>query len=119
MTWFGRYLPPFVTLLSSASAQLGQALDMLQKQSGLYEEPLTAMLDEGAVGGVDLNALTYQENVLDTPTIITRAALYIFLNAMVRVPGLGLLLKLTYISLLDDQYMTTLLFSIISMHAIV
>ncbi|MCJ1475228.1 mediator complex subunit [Lambiella insularis] len=80
--WFGRRLPPFVTLLSASNAQLGQALDMLQKQSGLHEEALTAILDDGVVNGLDLNALTYQENVLDTPTIITRAALFIFLNAM-------------------------------------
>ncbi|MCJ1392222.1 mediator complex subunit [Xylographa bjoerkii] len=81
-TWFGRYLPPFVVLISPSNAQLGQALDILQKQSGLHAESLDALLDTAVVNGVDLDSLTYQENVLDNPLIITRAALYIYLNAM-------------------------------------
>ncbi|MCJ1414605.1 mediator complex subunit [Xylographa parallela] len=81
-TWFGRYLPPFVVLISPSNAQLGQALDILQKQSGLHVESLDAMLGTAVVDGVDLDSLTYQENVLDNPVIITRAALYVYLNAM-------------------------------------
>ena len=41
------------------------------------------MLGTAVVDGVDLDSLTYQENVLDNPVIITRAALYVYLNAMV------------------------------------
>ncbi|MCJ1401714.1 mediator complex subunit [Xylographa trunciseda] len=80
--WFGRYLPPFVVLMSPSNAQLGQALDILQKQSGLHSESLDTLLGDAVVNGVDLNTMTYQENVLDNPVIITRAALYIYLNAM-------------------------------------
>ncbi|MCJ1383049.1 mediator complex subunit [Xylographa soralifera] len=81
-TWFGRYLPPFVVLISPSNAQLGHALDILQKQSGLHTESIDALLGNPVVDGVDLESLTYQENVLDNPLIITRAALYIYLNAM-------------------------------------
>ncbi|MCJ1283854.1 mediator complex subunit [Xylographa opegraphella] len=80
-TWFSRYLPPFTVLISPSNAQLGQALDILQKQSGLHDESVN-VLGNAVVEGVDLDSLAYQENVLDNPLIITRAALYIYINAM-------------------------------------
>ena len=94
-------------MISTINAELGQNLAILQKQSGLDWQSLGALMNDGVVNGVDLNALTYQENVLDTPLIITRAALYIYLNAMVcfsRFNGLELLIN---VSLVDGQYVMT------------
>ncbi|MCJ1244419.1 mediator complex subunit [Trapelia coarctata] len=81
-TCFGRALPPYIAMISRSNAELGQGLDILHKQSGLYNKSLAALVDDGVINGVDLNALTYQESILDTPLIVTRAALYIYLNAM-------------------------------------
>ena len=56
---------------------------LLQKQSALQQDSAAGMISNETANGVDLDALTYQENVLDTPSLITRSALYIYLNAMV------------------------------------
>jgi hypothetical protein len=56
---------------------------VLQKRTNLTRGSFTSLLDDGIINGIDLNALTYQENILDNPLIITRAALYVYLNAMV------------------------------------
>lgn len=39
--------------------------------------------------GVDLSAMAFQQSVMDTPTVHTRAGLYIYLNAMVNAVTLG------------------------------
>ena len=62
---------------------------LLQKQSGLHDGAANEVMANGVVNGVDLNTLTYQENVLDTPLVITRPALYVYLNAMVSSDGLN------------------------------
>ena len=108
---FGRWLPPFINLISSANSELGQTLMLLQKQSGLQDDPATAMISNDTTNAVDLDALTYQENVLDTPSLITRSALYIYLNAMV-----GFVIcpdrqqVLMGLSSLDDHYIMILLY---------
>lgn len=63
--------------------ELAQSLDLLQKQAGLYEDSNAAHLDEGMLDNASLNGLTYDESILESPPVHTRAALYILLNAMV------------------------------------
>jgi len=95
-------------MISRSNAELGQALDILHKQSGLYNKSLMALADDGVINGVDLNALTYQENILDSPLIVTRAALYIYLNAMVRRHKcITHRFLLTWCSLPGDRYVRT------------
>ena len=109
--FFGRWLPPFINLISSANAELGQTLMLLQKQSGLQDDPANAMISNETTDGVDLDTLTYQENVLDTPSLITRSALYIYLNAMVGFDiCLDRQLALKDLSSLDDRYVMILLY---------
>ena len=60
---------------------LCETLTLLQRQSGLHE---TQTLETGQDGiANDLDAITYQGHIIDTPLVPTRAALYIYLNAMV------------------------------------
>ena len=80
---------------------------MLQKQSGLHTGSITTLLGNAVVDGVDLESLTYQENVLDNPLIITRAALYIYLNAVVCYAHGKSTVSLIRNSLLEDHFMTT------------
>lgn len=70
--------------MSQINGQIASNLELLQKQSGLYEEEPTTLLNNGVVNGVDLNGLAYQQNVPDAPLIISKAGIYIYLNAMVR-----------------------------------
>ena len=87
---FGRYLPSLITLISQTNVELAQNLDLLQKQSGLYEDSTTGPSNTGLLDDAGLNALTYHESILDTPPITTRATMYIYLNAMVgRFSDLG------------------------------
>ena len=76
-------MPRFIAVISPTSSELAENLNLLQRQSGLHEDKVSKQLEDGIVD--DLNALTYQENILDTPLVITRASLYIYLNAMVSI----------------------------------
>ena len=74
------YLPPFIDALSRFNIELSQDLSILQKQSGICKD----WKPGGQFDDTELGAMTYQEHVQDTPHINTRAALFIYLNAMVK-----------------------------------
>lgn len=78
---FGRHLPVFVTLVAPTSADLAENLSLLQRQSSLFEAQLSEPIEDGIAN--DLNALSYQDSVLELSLVTTKAALYIYLNAMV------------------------------------
>ena len=77
---FGEHLPRFINLMSNVHAELASTLSSLQAQSGLLDLPAPEHIDEDLANNID--ALSYQESVIDTPLVPSRAALYIFLNAM-------------------------------------
>jgi hypothetical protein len=60
---------------------VAQSLALLQQQSGLYETPASSGPQDDMAES--LNAITFQQSVVDVPLVTTRAALYVFLNAMV------------------------------------
>ena len=60
---------------------------MLQRDSSLHEvHQASDQLGDGIVD--DLNALTYQDSVLDLPLVATKCALYVYINASVRISTL-------------------------------
>lgn len=77
-----RNLPNFIALLSHPNVELAHSLDLLYKQVGLQEG---ANLGGGLLDESDLKALTYNQGVLDLSVTKTRTALFIYLNAMVRM----------------------------------
>lgn len=79
---FSRCLSVLISHLSRTNIQLATALDYWQKQHDLRDEVVTGQNLE-LLDGVDLSAMAFQQSVMDTPTVHTRAGLYIYLNAMV------------------------------------
>ena len=79
--WFGDYLPQFIILITPTSPEIAESLNLLQRQHGLHADEEAEQLEDGLVN--DLKAISFQDNIIDTPLTITRAALYIYLNAMV------------------------------------
>lgn len=77
-----RCLPVLISHLSRTNIQLATTLDYWQKQYDLRDEVVTGQNLE-LLDGVDLSAMAFQQSVMDTPTVHTRAGLYIYLNAMV------------------------------------
>ena len=77
---FGAHLPPFIALMSAVHTELATTLGALQAQSGLLELQAPDHIDDSIAN--DLDAITYRDSVLDSPIVHTRAALYVFLNAM-------------------------------------
>ena len=83
---FGRDLAPLISNLSSSNIQLASALSYYQKQYGLQDgDVLDASLN--ILNGVDMAVLSFQDTVMDNEPIVTRAGLYVYLNAMVRLHG--------------------------------
>ena len=80
---FGQHLPSFINLVSQNNVELAQNLDLLYKQAGLHEDTPASQVENRMLDDNGLNAISYQESVLDSPPITTRAGLYIHLNAMV------------------------------------
>ncbi len=77
----GRCLSSLITQLSQTNLQLATTLDFWQKQYDLRADTPGQSLD--LIDGVDLGALSFQQNVIDNAPLNTRAGLYIYLNAMV------------------------------------
>ncbi|KAL9632483.1 MAG: hypothetical protein Q9204_003778 [Flavoplaca sp. TL-2023a] len=78
---FGRDLTPLISSLSSSNIQLASALSYYQKQYDLQDgDVLDGSLN--ILNGVDMAALSFQDTVMDNEPIITRAGLYLYLNAM-------------------------------------
>ena len=80
---FSRTLPSFINFISTGSSDVAQSLALLQQQSGLYESPEAEIPDDEIANS--LNSITFQQSLVDAPLVVTRAALYVFLNAMVRI----------------------------------
>lgn len=81
---FGRDLTPLISSLSSSNIQLASALSYYQKQYDLQDGDVV----DGSLNilnGVDMAALSFQDTVMDNEPVITRAGLYVYLNAMVRL----------------------------------
>lgn len=70
-------------MLSTVSPSLAGELESIQKQYDIFDGELTTALDETLMQGVDIAALQFQNNVLDSPAITSRAGLYIYLHALV------------------------------------
>ncbi|KAL8889778.1 MAG: hypothetical protein Q9192_005966 [Flavoplaca navasiana] len=84
---FGRDLAPLISSLSSSNIQLASALSYYQKQYDLQDgDVLDGSLN--ILNGVDMAALSFQDTVMDNEPIITRAGLYVYLNAMGDLPVL-------------------------------
>lgn len=86
---FSRCLSVLISHLSRTNIQLATTLDYLQKHYDLRHEVVTSQNLE-LLDGVDLSAMAFQQSVMDTPTVHTRAGLYIYLNAMVNAVTLDL-----------------------------
>lgn len=62
--------------------QVAPALDFWQKQYGLGNQPAAQSLEQ-PFEDVNLGSLAFQESVMDTPPVATRAGIYVYLNALV------------------------------------
>ena len=62
--------------------QVATDLDFWQKQYGLAEVDGTQPVDP-SFNTDNLGSLAFQESILDTPIVTTRAGIYIYLNALV------------------------------------
>lgn len=78
---FGGYLSTLIAQVSQTDMQLATELDFWQKQYDIRDDIPGQDLE--LLSGVDLGALSFQESVLDSTPLNTRAGLYIYLNAMV------------------------------------
>lgn len=81
---FARRLTPLINNLSSTNIQLASALSYYQKQYDLQGGAFAGNSID-ILNGVDLAALSFNDTVMDNEPIITRAGLYIYLNALVRL----------------------------------
>lgn len=79
---FGRALSPLVPQLLQTNMQIATALDFWQKQCSLVDVAAARPADQ-AFGTVSMGPFVFQENVLDTPSVTTRAGTYVYLNALV------------------------------------
>lgn len=62
--------------------QIATVLDFWQKQCSLIDVAAGQSANQ-AFGAVNLGSFAFQENVLDTPSVTTRAGTYVYLNALV------------------------------------
>lgn len=99
---FSRCLSVLISHLSRTNIQLATALDYWQKQHDLRDEVVTGQNLE-LLDGVDLSAMAFQQSVMDTPTVHTRAGLYIYLNAMVNAAVTLDFFHLFFIPLFPDR----------------
>jgi hypothetical protein len=78
---FGSALSDLASVLATSSQEVADGLANMQRQTRLFESNETEQLHGELADNLD--AITFQQNVLDTPIVPTRAALYVYLNAMV------------------------------------
>ncbi|KAL8669749.1 MAG: hypothetical protein Q9168_005677 [Polycauliona sp. 1 TL-2023] len=81
-TIFAKRLIHFINSLSSTNIQLASALSFYQKQYDL-QDGVVADDSLNVLHGVDMGALSFQDSVMDNEPTITRAGLYVYLNALV------------------------------------
>ena len=80
---FAQHLPPLIALMAQTNTEMAESLTLLQRESQLFESLSAESMDEGIA--MDLNTLTYADSVLEVPLVVTKVALYIYLNAMVHL----------------------------------
>ncbi|PWY86256.1 mediator of RNA polymerase II transcription subunit 5 [Aspergillus heteromorphus CBS 117.55] len=78
----GQALSAYLPLCVEVSLPLRNRLDSLQKEFGLFGEPPSKALDVSMMGNVNVNALQFEDSVMDGPMINSRAGLYVYINAM-------------------------------------
>ena len=79
---FGRSLATLISQTMQSNIQLATALDFWRKQYELIDDE-SIDIPESELHGPDLGSLTFQQSVLDTPPVNTRAGAYIYLNALI------------------------------------
>jgi mediator of RNA polymerase II transcription subunit 5 len=86
----GRALTSYVPFINQISIALATKLDGFQKQYDLYDHRSSTDLGENLLQGVVSDGLHFEDSVLDSPIVNSRAGLYVYINAMVRrelIPG--------------------------------
>ncbi|PYH89710.1 mediator of RNA polymerase II transcription subunit 5 [Aspergillus ellipticus CBS 707.79] len=78
----GQALSAYLPLCVEVSLPLRNRLDSLQKEFGLFGEPASKTLDVSMMENVNVNALQFEDSVMDGPVLNSRAGLYIYINAM-------------------------------------
>lgn len=79
----GQALSAYLPLCVEVSLPLRNRLDSLQKEFNLFGEPPSKALDVSMMENVNVNALQFEDSVMDGPVINSRAGLYVYINAMV------------------------------------
>lgn len=72
-----------IAQLSQIDLQLATGLDFLKKQYDIRDDVPGQTLE--LLDVVDLGALSFHENVMDNTPVNTRAGLYVYLNALVKI----------------------------------
>ncbi|GLB11571.1 mediator complex subunit [Aspergillus tubingensis] len=78
----GQALSAYLPLCVEVSLPLRNRLDSLQKEFNLFGEPPSKALDVSMMENVNVNALQFEDSVMDGPVINSRAGLYVYINAM-------------------------------------
>ncbi|RAL05751.1 putative RNA polymerase II mediator complex subunit Nut1 [Aspergillus ibericus CBS 121593] len=78
----GQALSAYLPLCVEVSLPLRNRLDGLQKEFNLFGEPPSKALDVSMMENVNVNALQFEDSVMDGPMINSRAGLYVYINAM-------------------------------------
>lgn len=81
----GQALSAYLPICVEVSLPLRNRLDSLQKEFNLYGELPAKPLDVSMMEGVNVNALQFEASVMDGPMINSRAGLFVYINAMVRI----------------------------------
>ena len=79
---FGRALTPLINHLMQTDLQIASALDFWQKQLGLGDPQPTHSMEQ-TFEAVNLGSLAFQDSVVDSPSVTTRAGTYVYMNALV------------------------------------
>lgn len=78
----GRSLTTLINQTMQSNLQLATALDFWRKQYEFIDDE-GIDIPESELHGPNLGSLTFQQSVLDTPPVNTRAGAYIYLNALI------------------------------------
>ena len=79
----GRSLAMLINQTMQSNIQLATTLDFWQKQYELTSDEVVHPSETDLNDAANLGSLTFQQNVLDAPSINTRAGAYIYLNALI------------------------------------
>ncbi|CAF9933893.1 MAG: mediator complex subunit [Heterodermia speciosa] len=79
---FGRSLATLINQTMQSNIQIATALDFWRKQYEFIDDE-GIDIPESELQGPNLGSLTFQQSVIDTPPVNTRAGAYIYLNALI------------------------------------